>query len=441
MQPEFNDSIQPMRWYWLVLVGAGVLAGAILRLVWLDDMEWKLDEQWTYDRVRFAEVEPTAWLGMPTSYQLRHPPGTVWVFQAMGWLVDARSPVDLAWATAALNALAIGGVVVFARCCLAWPHREAWYWAAALAAVNPVGVLLQRKIWPPSVLPAFVLLLLVGWQTRRHRLGALFWGAMGPLLGQVHPVGLFVAAGLAGWAWLFDRRGMRWGYWAVGSAMALIPLVPWLEYAWVEMAQAPISQRSWVNTLTPKFWLRCLTEPFGFDSYYALGRDFRLLLAGPTVGGLASGGLGAVHGLLLVGCVGWWCCLGRAVLVQRRPLHWTNPTRPTEFTLGAGLVGFAVVFALAGLPMHRHYMLAIFPLAQVGLAHTLLKWTRHGRCWLALLLLAQLAVCVGCLHFIHTAHRPIAGEYGTPYSVQAMQSVRAVRPMESMQAVESVQTR
>lgn len=418
MQPDFNDSTRSMRLCWLALVGACVLAGAILRLVWLDDMEWKLDEQWTYDRVRFAAIEPTPWLGMPTSYDVRHPPGTVWVFQALGWLVDARSPVELARATATLNVLAVLAMIAYARWLLPRSQRETWYWAAALAAVNPVGVLLQRKIWPPSVLPAFVILLLIAWQFRHRRVGALAWGAMGPILGQVHPVGLFVAAGLVGWAGLFDRRQVRWGCWAIGSAVALVPLVPWLEYALAATADCAISQRTWINACTPKFWLRCLTEPFGFDARYALGRDFPRLLSKPEIGGVASWGLGVVHALLLAGCLSWWCCLGWRILWQRQSLHWTDPARPTEFTLGAALVGFAAVFALSGLPMHRHYMLAVFPLPQVLLATTLLRWTRWGRAWLALLVLGQLAVCVGCLHFIHTAHRPISGDYGTPYSVQ-----------------------
>src|SRR5262245_22627509 len=101
------------RWGWVVF--AAVLAGAGLRLAWVEDIEYKGDERWTFERSRHVgRTEPLPWLGMPTSFEVRHPGGTVWVFVALGRLTGAREPTDLARACQLLNVGAILLLVLFA---------------------------------------------------------------------------------------------------------------------------------------------------------------------------------------------------------------------------------------------------------------------------------------------------------------------------------------
>src|SRR5438874_5009459 len=94
---------------------AAVLVGAGLRLVWGDDIEFKLDELWTFDRVQFVgRTEPVPSLGMPTSRGSRNPGASVWVFLGLGRLFAVDEPPDLARAGALLNVAALAVLLAFA---------------------------------------------------------------------------------------------------------------------------------------------------------------------------------------------------------------------------------------------------------------------------------------------------------------------------------------
>ena len=103
--------------------------------------------------------------------------------------------------------------------------RDTWLWAVALASVNPLAVLFQRKIWAQSVLPIFCVLLIAAWMRRSTRWGAFCWGLLGALLGQVHMSGFFFAAALCAWTCAGSRlravegqaTGVRWAWWTAGS--------------------------------------------------------------------------------------------------------------------------------------------------------------------------------------------------------------------------------
>src|SRR4051812_15311757 len=59
---------------------ACLATGALLRTIWVDDIEYKADEAWTFERTQHVGIdEPIPTLGMPTSYEVRHPGGTIWV--------------------------------------------------------------------------------------------------------------------------------------------------------------------------------------------------------------------------------------------------------------------------------------------------------------------------------------------------------------------------
>jgi hypothetical protein len=413
-------------WTWGLIVA--VLAGAALRLLWVEDMEFKGDESWTYERTQHVgRDEPLPWLGQPTSYELRHPGGTVWVFVALGRLFNVHNPTDLCRAIQILNLTAILLLLAFTLWAVPRGEREPWLWAAALVSVNPVAVLFHRKIWQPCVMPFFVMVLVICWWYRDRRAGAFCWGFLGGCLGFLYPAGMFLAAGFALWAVLFDRQRVAWRWWLPGSALGVLPLLPWIRYVFTEMAINPISQRRWDHLLEFKFWMRWLTEPFGFCLDYALGDDFDDFLAYPLVDGQPTYLIGALHVALAVGLVillGWLaCCLWRdrgqwgGLLVGRES--------PTAFTQNACLWGFGLVFTASLLPVHRHYMVSTFPLMFLWLARVTLaprprrggEWI-SGRCFLSAVWVAQLLISVGFLCYIHGNQRPIRGDYGLPYGAQ-----------------------
>src|SRR5262249_48386049 len=150
----------------LIGLAAALAAGAALRLAWADDVEYKADEAWTFVQAR-AAVATGDWprFGMPTSVgaSLPNPGLSVWLFVGLAHLPGTDTPQGLTRAVQLLNVLALLALAALAWRVVAPGEREAWLWALALAAVNPLAVLMQRKLWPTSALPLFTAAFLLGW--------------------------------------------------------------------------------------------------------------------------------------------------------------------------------------------------------------------------------------------------------------------------------------
>src|SRR5438105_469096 len=133
---------------------AAIVLGAGLRLVWVNDIEFKADEVWTFQQTHeAARARPFPWFGMKCSAGFRNPGMSLWVFVLLGRVAGADDPPALARTVQGLSLLAIGLLVIFARRWIPVEEREPWLWAAALVSLNPMAVVYHRKIWPPSVLP------------------------------------------------------------------------------------------------------------------------------------------------------------------------------------------------------------------------------------------------------------------------------------------------
>jgi hypothetical protein len=277
------------------------------------------------------------------------------------------------------------------------------------------------------VMPAFLVLLIACWWYRDRRLGALAWGLLGSLIGFLNPAAMFLAAGFILWALLFDRRGIRWRHWLVGSMLGVLPLIPWLRYVWAEMGTNPISQRRWTHLVELKFWMRWVTEPFGISLEYAFGKDFADFLSYPHVAGRATYLVGVLHILLLAAVA---VTVGRMVhSLWRQRRRWrdlaSGSRSQTAFTQSACLWGFGLVFTATLLPVHRHYMIMTFPFMFLWLAHIALGSgpqtktpTTAGRTLVLCLCSIQLLISVSMLGYIHVNQRPIRGDYGLPYGAQ-----------------------
>jgi len=409
------------RWGWIGLAAA-LIVGVGLRLLWGADIEYKLDEAWTFRRSQEAgRTEPLLTLGMPTSAGFRNPPLSVLVFVGLARLSGAYDPETLARAVQLLNVAALLLLIGFILRFVPAREREVWLWATALAALNPLVILYQRKIWPPSVLPLFSVVLLAGWQRRERAWGALTWGLIGACMGQIHLAGFFFAAGLAGWALLFDRQAVRWRYWFLGNVLAGLLLLPWLAALVTGGWDHPAGSHRLAHVLEGKFWLRWICEPLGLSLAYTLDRDFLDFLTYPLLGGHRTYLGGLLHIVMLA--AGGAILLGAACRCwQRRlwPGAWANRDSPTSFTLGAALWGFGCLLTVSTMPIHRHYLWTAFPLTFVWLAWLALEpdRLRRGRALLAVLCLAQGLIAFQFLDYIHANQRIIRGEYSLPYRAQ-----------------------
>ncbi|HEX3313281.1 MAG TPA: hypothetical protein VHR72_00255, partial [Gemmataceae bacterium] len=253
---------------------AVLVLGCVLRLIWVGDIEYKLDESWTFAQIQqIRQGGPVPAFGMPTSQGFLNPGLSLWVFLPLAELIQAQSPTDLARAIQISNVLALLGLVAFGLWIVPRAEREVWLWSAALVSVNPLAVLFQRKIWPPSVFPILIVLFLVSWWHRERRAGALCWGLIGASLGQINGPGFFFAGGFALWALLFDRKRVKWGSWFVGSCLGVVPMLSWLHYMLTDPHRLPV-RRLISNALEGKFWIRWTLEPLGFGLDYSLEDDF-----------------------------------------------------------------------------------------------------------------------------------------------------------------------
>lgn len=156
-----------------------IAAGIALRLAYPGDIEWKGDEVWTFVHAQsMVAGGPWPWSGMTTSLGPPNPGMSLWVFAGLFAIFGVETPPDLARAVQSLNIAPLAAFAAFAFAVVPKQRREQCLWAAALWAVNPLAVIFERKIWPPSVLPLAMIAFMAAWWFRR-RVGAAFaWGLL-----------------------------------------------------------------------------------------------------------------------------------------------------------------------------------------------------------------------------------------------------------------------
>jgi hypothetical protein len=432
-------------------ITAALIAGATLRLVWPGDIEYKADEAWTFQHSRESGLP---WLGMPSSVDIPNPGMSLWVFMLLQRVSGAEDPPALARAVQWVNIAALVLLAGFALFHVPRGEREAWFWATALVAVNPLAVLFHRKIWPPCVLPILTLAMLYGWWYRQRRGPAFLWGLLGVCLGQIHMAGFFFAAGFALWAFLFDRpphphppprggrendsslppRGGGWGgqraawrSWLLGNMIGALPMLPWLVHLLTHPSARPINPNRWVHACEMKFWLRWCEESFGFGIDYTFGPYFREFLRYPLWAGQPTCLVGVFHLLLVLLAV---------LVLYRAAVHlWGQRARwnqliigrgsASAFTQNAALWGFGLLLTLSSFSIHRHYMIVLFPLEFLWVARLTLgsdvertRSLRLGRVLLLSLCFTQFFLSANMLAYIHKRQNFAGTEYGVPYAAQ-----------------------
>ena len=146
-----------------------------------------------------------------------------------------------------LNVLALLAFAAFGLFAIPKERREPWLWAAALWAVNPASIILERKIWTPSVLPLPAVGMLWAWRYRRHPAAAFAWGLLGALMAQIHLGAAFFAAALMAWTLVADRRAFPWIGWLAGSVVGVLPAIPWAldlaQHAWPHSPPTPAGRQ------------------------------------------------------------------------------------------------------------------------------------------------------------------------------------------------------
>jgi hypothetical protein len=376
----------------LLIILAIVVAGGALRLAAPHEFEFKADEARMVDLVRTARTTgELSWLGMATSQGVRNPGMSVWPFVALSYVFGADA-FGLTQSVRVLSVLALIAAAAFGWWRLRGGDQQIWLAGVLLAAVNPIDIVLQRKLWAQSILPIFALLMLWLWMDRKrswqHAAGL---GAVAAVIAQIHPSGMFVVAALlAGALWDTERGKVRWTAAALGFAALAWPLYFWVGHV-IEMASGaapggslPMSPKIWLlNVVSFRYVHLLLSNVAGIAMQHSLGSHFAAFVAHPIV---------FVAHLALIAMTLF--ALGRWLL-RRCPM----PVTELKPLLVWGLLGTGILMTAAGVFVQRHYYLGLFPLPHVAFALVL----RGDTSWMPVYVVAalQLVVSAAFLTFIH----------------------------------------
>jgi hypothetical protein len=430
---------------WSVLALA-LISGGILRARSIDDMEWKNDERWSYRMSQeVGRSRPWPSLGMPTSLGFPNPGLSVWIFVPIGRL--AHTPTSMARVIAFLNTIGLLGFAWAVRAYLPRGEREPWLWGLALQAVSPFAIRLSRKIWPPSLLTPFLLLLWVTHRHRQARWGAFAWGLVGALIGQVHLSGWFVALGLVlGTAFAEWRhrlpRSRYWHWWLLGNLLGFATALPWAYTLSTSSVSLPaqtgrdILTRHLPATL---YWLAATATSVRPFACLGLGHATPDYLAGPIIDGIPTHVPELLCWFTVVAIVlrivvrllraivalvvRWtWRTGGPRAgnCVDRDPSAITVPAKPgtecasTQFYLWSTIAIPSTIFMLTTSVYFHHYYYALCPFLFVLVALCMLPWRRA----LLGLVIAQALMSYVYLSYIHENGGISRGDYGVSYARQ-----------------------
>jgi hypothetical protein len=360
------------------------------------------------------------WSGMRMSLGPPNPGLSLWAFTALGYLTGAHTAPELAQGVQLLNGLVLVGFVLFIAWGVPAMQREVWLWGAAIWAVNPMAILLERKVWQSSILPLPAVFFVAAWWCRHWRGGGIVLGIAGALLVQVHLVALFFVVAVLVWSWLFEGRAFPWRQWFIGSAVGALPALPWVFQNFGYGGSIAFVLRA----VDPTYFLRWLIAPFGLDLPHSLGAQTLDFLAWPAIGGYPTFLMGLAYaGLIaLTAFVYYRCWYGlRAAPEWRSPRKLFIGTDPMLVLINAGLWGFGsllTLFTLFGPRSPRHYLLCVTPLMMLWCARIVFEFAgTHKRAVLGALCALQAFASLGLLGYIHET-QIIRGEYGATWRSQ-----------------------
>ncbi len=420
---------------WSLFLTVALIAGALLRFTFVQDMEYKEDEEYNFTQTQLiGNTQPWPWYGIPSGVYLVNPGMSIWVFAGLAKLLGIHQPTDLAHAVQAFALLGICLIIPFALRFVTAAERRIWLWAYCLALVNPFLILYQRKLWPEPFLPFFTMLTIMGWWKKSSRWGCLVWGLVGAILGQIHMSGFFFSAALFLWTLIGDRKNTKWTYWFLGSVLGALPLIPWAIYIW----QHPVTQSmtvGWNEILQFKFWAFWITDPLGLHLGNPLGvlrgpsqwdqiSDF---VRYPVIAGIPTYAVGLAHLLIALTAL---FVFGRIFNTLKIGLNTSKGTfmphrgnsknldpkySRTIFLLCSAMIGFGLLMTATGVVIRRYYMTVAFPLEFIFLIQVANPGSFWGKRALAVLWVCELFISANFVGYIHVHEGAMQGDYGPAY--------------------------
>jgi hypothetical protein len=357
-----------------VAILAFILIGVLLRVAWIEDMEWHFDAHWMFEKSQ--EIWRTGkWplLGMENGARFQNPGLSIWVFALMGYF--AKTPVGMTGLVVILNLLAILFFLLFTVKNFEGKERDIWLKGIALGCVGPLTILWSRKIWAQDILPIFSFLIIYGHFYRSRRDGAFLWGMVGAMIGQIHMSGFFYSFALFLFSLIHDRvnkRSTRWGFWFFGSVVGSIGLLPWLDYL---LNNSIGHKREWKYIFQFRFFTYWLMESLGIHLKYNLKHAFSAFLQLPRVGGTPLYLIGLVHSFLWGVGAYLLYLMGKYAKAydfsKVKNFKFLKGISLTHFYLCTFLLGMGMILTLSSVKLYPHYLIILFPFVHIWTAQML----------------------------------------------------------------------
>lgn len=390
-----------------LILAAALLAGIVFRFLWPLDIEMKFDEAETFNYLRDWVRGDIAfpWVGQPSSNGLRHPGLGIWLFLFFGKLFSVETIVELARVPPVLAVLNMLLLLAFGHFCLRLRARWFLWWAVALMAVNPYLVLMDRKMWHPSVMGIFVSGFFLGWLKRRRPLGSFFLGLCALLPGQIHMSGFFLVLGFGLFDLIYNRweslRTIRWPAFAGGFFCGLLPMLPWLYWLTDDLGKDGNVSSKLARIFGFKFQNYWLTNAFGVLGPYPFGTG---IYFHPVYGMVLALSL-------LAAVAGGYLFVRRIIRFFRRKQR-AEGTQAEMFSFaGTGLIA-----ALSLMHIPRYFMLCLGYVPYLSAVRSILVLKR-GRRILAGMLAVQAVASLFLLSYVHFMPFPADGNVERAYGV------------------------
>ena len=382
-------------------------------------MEWKADEQWTYEKAHETAASgafPAA--GMQSGGGLVNPGLSLGAFALIASFTN--DPLSMNRVIQIINIIAILGFLWFALTKIKEGERQVWLYGIALAAVSPLAVLFARKIWAQDLLPLLSFLILLANHYRNKNLGAFTWGLVGALIGQIHMSGFFFAAGIFMYTLLHDRYNkikFRWLPWLAGSVLGSITLIMWVFY----MVENPQFTRfNFMHLLQFNFYIYWFLDAHGLNIMYSIRKEFWDFIKEPVLG-MPFYLVAAAHLFLATTAI-----FTLKKTFQYITIFYLNLKQKTfsaflfanvsatKFYLLGILLGLGVFMNFSGFTVNPHYLICAFPFAYIFLA----KVFQEKKLLLKGIIIAQLFITVMFQVYVQKHGGVKTGDYGITYQEQ-----------------------
>ncbi|MBI4925116.1 MAG: hypothetical protein HY843_04255 [Bdellovibrio sp.] len=405
--------------FWKKFLPVILILGALLRLIWIEDLEYKYDEKYIFGKTQTVGVsEHFPLIGMASGVGTVNPGLGLWIFIGLGKVFHIKTPAELTRAVQIINVIALFLLAFFILKFVIPPEKEMWLWGLALTAINPFAVLFSKKIWQQELLPFFCVLFLMSFWKKHTKTGAFFCGLLGIVLGQIHMSGFFLFASVCVWI-LLSRKSIKFFYWFMGTLVGIVPMLPWIYhiFAYPEIQKA--FNHSWELTkfTDTSYWMRWVTGALGVNLKYSLGNHFSDFLTYPIIFSQKTYFLKLIYLLLVISGVSIICKIIYNLYKNKKSVlyFFSGKENNTVMLQNAYFFGSGAIMAICGFTIYMHYFIVTFPMQWVFLARQVLINFKKSKHLLWIIWVSQLIFTIGFLGYIHVKGGAPEGDYGIVY--------------------------